>query len=151
MPRFSTTTLAGNPPFKLQNLVYIYLLLRQDIIDIALYIRKPHLWPRIIYCPDARSAQFKPANQNIFEKLNADFYQVAGPIKGSGKDPKLIYPIPTLIQRSLFLLFKKKKQSSTRRVSNLWIYFMGHPHSAHDGWWMNKKVDGHDKYAYVVM
>ena len=31
--------------------------------------------------------------------------------------------------------------------SNLWIYFiMGH--SAHDSWWMNKKVDGHDKYAY---
>jgi len=28
---------------------------------------------------------------------------------------------------------------------------MGHPHSTHDGWWMNKKVDGHDKYAYVVM
>ena len=21
-------------------------------------------------------------------------------------------------------------------------------HSAHDSWWMNKKVDGHDKYAY---
>jgi len=23
--------------------------------------------------------------------------------------------------------------------------------SGHSEWWMNKKVDSHDKYAYVVM